>query len=94
MKDVNKYPFELRTLTAEEGGGYLVSFPDFNECIADGETIEEAISEGQQALAAVIATLEASARRLSPARSISPRINRNSLCGSAIAAIFCLTIYV
>ncbi|MDD2735020.1 MAG: toxin-antitoxin system HicB family antitoxin [Desulfuromonadaceae bacterium] len=59
MKDVSKYPFELRTLTAEEGGGYLVSFPDFNECIADGETIDEAISEGQQALAAVIAALEA-----------------------------------
>ena len=59
MKDASKYPFELRTLTADEGGGYLVSFPDFNECIADGETIEEAMSEGQQALAAVIATLEA-----------------------------------
>ena len=58
MKDLNKYPFELRPLTAEEGGGYLISFPDFNECIADGETIEEAITEGQQVLAAVIATLE------------------------------------
>lgn len=59
MKDIAKYPFELRPLTAEEGGGYLISFPDFNECVADGETIEEAIEEGQQALAAVIATLEA-----------------------------------
>ncbi|MDD2735024.1 MAG: toxin-antitoxin system HicB family antitoxin [Desulfuromonadaceae bacterium] len=60
MMDASKYPFELRALTAEECGGYLVSFPDFNECIADGETIEEAISEGQQALAAaVIAALEA-----------------------------------
>ena len=59
MKDLSKYPFELRPLAPEEGDGYLVSFPDFNECIADGETIEEAIAEGQQALAAVIATLEA-----------------------------------
>ncbi len=58
MKNVKKYPFELRHLTKEEGGGYLVSFPDFNECIADGETVEEAISEGYQALVAVIATLE------------------------------------
>ena len=58
MKNVKKYPFDLRPLTNEEGGGYLVSFPDFNECIADGETIEEAIAEGYQALAAVIATLE------------------------------------
>ena len=35
-----------------------MSFPDFNECIADGSTIEEAIAEGQQALTAVIAALE------------------------------------
>jgi len=58
MKDLKAYPFETRALTAEEGGGYLVTFPDFNECIADGETIEEAIAEGFRALAAVIATLE------------------------------------
>jgi len=59
MRDLGKYPFELRPLTNEEGGGYLMSFPDFNECIADGETIEEALAEGRQALAAVIGTLEA-----------------------------------
>jgi len=58
MKQKEMYPFELRALTAEEGGGFLISFPDFNECIADGETIEEAISEGQAALAAVVATLQ------------------------------------
>ena len=58
MKKLEDYPFELRPLTAEEGGGYLISFTDFNECIADGETIEEALAEGQNALAAVIATLE------------------------------------
>src|ERR1039457_1161791 len=58
MKNLDKYPFELRPLSNEDGGGYLVSFPDFNECIADGETIEEAIAEGQHALAAVILTLE------------------------------------
>ena len=58
MKDVKEYPFDLRPLGNEEGGGYLVSFPDFNECIADGETVEEAIADGYKALAAVIATLE------------------------------------
>ena len=59
MKNLSKYPFELRPLTPDEGGGYLISFPDFNECIADGETIEETMIEGQHALAAVIAALEA-----------------------------------
>lgn len=58
MKNVKTYPFDLRPLTQEEGGGFLVSFPDFNECIADGDTIEEAIAEGYKALTAVIATLE------------------------------------
>lgn len=58
MKNLDKYPFELRPLTTEEGGGYLVSFPDFNECLADGETVEEAIMEGKSALAAVIAALQ------------------------------------
>ena len=58
MKDLSKYPFELRPLTKEEGGGFLISYHDFNECIADGETIEEAIAEGRGALESVIATLE------------------------------------
>jgi antitoxin HicB len=58
MKKLDAYPFELRPLSTEEGGGYLISFPDFNECIADGESIDEAITEGQSALAAVIATLQ------------------------------------
>jgi len=57
MKKNEEYPFELRPLTAEEGGGYMIRFLDFNECIADGETIEETISEGQAALAAVVAAL-------------------------------------
>lgn len=58
MKKKLSYPVEVRPLSAEEGGGYLVSFPDFNECIADGETIEEAIAEGDKALTAVIAALK------------------------------------
>lgn len=54
------YPFEVRPLADEEGGGYLVSFPDFAECISDGETVEEAIANGREALAATIAALRAS----------------------------------
>jgi len=58
MKKIASYPFEVRPLSPEEGGGYLVSFPDFNECIADGETIDEAIAEGEKALAALISALK------------------------------------
>ena len=58
MNDLSNYPFDIRPLSKAEGGGYLISFPDFSECIADGETVEEAISNGRGALAATILALE------------------------------------
>ena len=58
MRDINKYPFEIRPLTEKEGGGFLISYPDFNVCISDGATIEEAIANGREALVETIATLE------------------------------------
>lgn len=58
MKDLTQYPFEIRPLAAEDGGGFLITFPDFAECIADGETPEEAIRNGWDALAETIAALE------------------------------------
>lgn len=45
------YPFTIRYLTANEGGGYLIEYPDLPGCISDGETIEEAISNGHDAVA-------------------------------------------
>jgi antitoxin HicB len=53
------YPFEIRPLSTEEGGGFLISYPDFSDCIADGESIEEAVKNGADALKATIATLKA-----------------------------------
>lgn len=59
MAKLTDYPFEVRPLDQEEGGGYLVSFPDFAECSSDGETIEEAIANGRDALRATVAALKA-----------------------------------
>jgi antitoxin HicB len=53
------YPFEIRPLGHDEGGGYLVSYPDFNTCVSDGETVQEAIANGRQALAGMIEALQA-----------------------------------
>jgi hypothetical protein len=39
---LDDYPFEIRPLSKAEGGGFLISYPDFSECISDGETVEEA----------------------------------------------------
>ena len=58
MSKLTDYPFEVRPLSTEEGGGYLISFPDFAECISDGESVEDAIENGRDALKATIAALK------------------------------------
>ena len=58
MHKLEDYPFEMRPLKSSEGGGYLISYPDFTECIADGETLEEALQNGREALQAVIEALQ------------------------------------
>ena len=59
MSKLTDYPFEVRPLSAEEGGGYLISFPDFAECISDGASVDDAIESGRDALKATIAALRA-----------------------------------
>ena len=59
MSKLTDYPFEVRPLAAEDGGGFLISYPDFSDCISDGETIEEALHNGQDALKQTIAALKA-----------------------------------
>lgn len=49
MKKI-EYPFMVRALSPSEGGGYLIEFPDLPGCISDGETIEETIENGQDAM--------------------------------------------
>jgi len=44
------YPFEIRPLSKEEGGGYSITFPDLPGCCSDGATPEEAINNGRDAL--------------------------------------------
>ncbi len=51
---ISKYPFTIRHLSNEEGGGYLIEFPDLPGCMSDGETIEEATVNGQDAVQAWI----------------------------------------
>lgn len=46
-----EYPLELRPLSADEGGGWLATFPDLPGCMADGETPEEAVADARGAFA-------------------------------------------
>ena len=56
MKTVPR--FEIRPLSEIEGGGYLVEFPDYPGCVADGDTPERALEEGIDALNSYRKTLE------------------------------------
>lgn len=56
MTETIKYSFEVRPLSDEEGGGYLVTFPDLPGCMSDGETIEEAIANAMDAELSWLAT--------------------------------------
>ncbi len=43
------YPFNIETLSEEDGGGYLISYPDLPGCYSDADTAEEAIRMGEDA---------------------------------------------
>lgn len=44
------YPFEIHPLSSDEGGGYAITFPDLPGCRSDGDTPEEPIRNGRDAL--------------------------------------------
>lgn len=52
------YPFEVRPLSKEEGGGYSIYFPDLPGCWSDGATPEDAIENGRDALRSWLAVAQ------------------------------------
>jgi antitoxin HicB len=61
---ISDYPFTMRHLSKEDGGGYLIEFPDLPGCMSDGETIEDALASGQEAVQAWIDTATESNRSI------------------------------
>lgn len=54
------YPFEayghlITPLSADDGGGYMITFPDLPGCMSDGETMDEALFNGRDAFSCWIA---------------------------------------
>jgi len=47
---VDDYRIAIRPLSKDEGGGFMVEYPEIPGCVSDGETIEEAIVNGREAL--------------------------------------------
>ena len=50
MTHIADYPITVKPLSEEDGGGFLISFPDLPGCMSDGETIEEAMTNAEDAL--------------------------------------------
>ena len=46
------YAINVTPLDEDDGGGYLVTFPDLPGCMADGETVDEALVEAKDAFKA------------------------------------------
>ena len=63
-RNPDTYQFTVRPLSKEEGGGYLVEYPDIPGCMSDGETVEEAIANGREALRDCIDVFRESGRKL------------------------------
>jgi len=65
------YAHLISRLPDEEGGGYLITFPDLPGCMADGETEAEVVKNGRDAFAATISALADMGRDI-PAPSFTP----------------------
>ena len=61
---LDAYQFTVRPLSKDEGGGYLLEYPDIPGCMSDGETVEEAIANGREALRDCIEVFRESGRKL------------------------------
>ena len=63
-RNLDRYQFTVRPLSKDEGGGYLVEYPEIPGCMSDGETIEEAVANGRDALRDCLDVFRESGRRL------------------------------
>ncbi len=66
---IDSYRFSVRPLAPEDGGGYLIEYPDLPGCLSDGDTPEEAIQNGRDA---VLAYLRSCAQHSDPVPRPNP----------------------
>lgn len=63
MSGPDDYRYAVAQIPPEDGGGFIVRFPDIPGCLGVGDTPEEAIAEGKQALFACLDALRAVDRK-------------------------------
>jgi len=64
IRTADSYRIAIRPLSKEEGGGYLVEYPEIPGCLSDGETIEEALANGREALRDCLDVFRESGRKI------------------------------
>ncbi|SHM41905.1 Predicted nuclease of the RNAse H fold, HicB family [Caldanaerovirga acetigignens] len=62
MSENYKYGLKISVLTEEDGGGFFVEVPDLPGCMADGDTLEEAIKNAKEAIESWIEAAKAEGR--------------------------------
>lgn len=66
------YPHLIQSLSREDGGGYLITFPDLPGCMSDGDTPEEALENGKDAFQGWIAAAEMEKIPIPRPKSVHP----------------------
>ena len=51
---IHSYSFTIRPLSEADGGGFAIEYPDLPGCLSDGETPEEALKHGSDAVKAYL----------------------------------------
>lgn len=57
--DLDAYAYELTALGPEDGSGFVVRFPDIPGVMGIGDSEDDAIADGKQALIACVDALKA-----------------------------------
>jgi len=60
------YAVVVRPLAEDDGGGYVAMVPDLPGCLSDGETMQEAVANVQDAITAWIDTAREAGRPVPP----------------------------
>lgn len=68
-RTIERYPFTVRPLSKEEGGGYLCEFPDIPGIMGDGRDIEAAIEDGRNALRSALTAFQETGRKVPAPRT-------------------------
>ncbi len=64
MDLIEDYPFTIRHLSDDDGGGFLIEYPDLPGCMSDGDSIEKAITNGRDAIQCWMAAANAAGRKI------------------------------